>query len=58
MISSFFFQTPLYVKKGDTVTLDMWRCVSEKNVWYEWAVTTPHVLPIHNPKGRAYTIGL
>ncbi|VDH93166.1 type II protein arginine methyltransferase [Mytilus galloprovincialis] len=54
----FPIKTPLFLKKGDTVSVDIWRCVSEKNVWYEWAITKPQILPIHNPKGRSYTIGL
>ncbi|KAK3086104.1 hypothetical protein FSP39_013632 [Pinctada imbricata] len=49
---------PTYLKKDDTVEIHLWRRCSQKNVWYEWAVTQPQVLPIHNPKGRSYTIGL
>ncbi|KAL4219133.1 Protein arginine N-methyltransferase 5 [Mactra antiquata] len=51
-------KSPVYVRKGDKVVVDFWRCVSSKNVWYEWCLREPHVLPIHNPKGRSYTIGL
>lgn len=51
-------RTPLYLKKGCRVVVDFWRCVSSKNIWYEWCVREPQVLPIHNPKGRSYTIGL
>ena len=36
----------------------MWRCVTEKSVWYEWTMVRPQTLPLHNPKGRSYTIGL
>lgn len=54
----FPIKTPLYVKKNSRVVVDFWRRVSTKNVWYEWCVREPHVLPIHNPKGRSYTIGL
>lgn len=54
----FPIKTPMFLDKGCKVSVDIWRCVSEKNVWYEWCVTKPHVIPIHNPKGRAYTIGL
>lgn len=54
----FPIKTPMFLNKGCKVSVDIWRCVSEKNVWYEWCVTKPHVIPIHNPKGRAYTIGL
>ena len=27
-------------------------------VWYEWAMTAPHVTTIHNPNGRSYHVGL
>lgn len=51
-------QTPIYVEEGETVQLQMWRCVDARKVWYEWAVTSPDVSPIHNPMGRSYWIGL
>lgn len=54
----FPIKTPVYLKKGSRVVVDFWRRVSQKNVWYEWCVREPHVIPIHNPKGRSYTIGL
>ncbi|XP_069112607.1 protein arginine N-methyltransferase 5-like [Argopecten irradians] len=54
----FPIKTPQYLKKGETLSVDIWRCVSTKNVWYEWLVTKPRVIPIHNPSGRSYTIGL
>jgi type II protein arginine methyltransferase len=33
-----------------------WLCY--RQVWYEWALTSPSVSPIHNPNGRSYWIGL
>ncbi|XP_052816495.1 protein arginine N-methyltransferase 5-like isoform X2 [Mya arenaria] len=54
----FPIKTPMYLKVGDKVEVDFWRRVSEKNVWYEWSVRKPYPMPIHNPKGRSYTIGL
>lgn len=53
-----YFQTPVQLKAGDVVRLHMWRRVTRKEVWYEWTVSSPYPLPIHNPKGRSYTIGL
>nr|CAB3265173.1 protein arginine N-methyltransferase 5-like [Phallusia mammillata] len=50
--------TPISVKQGDVVNVNMWRCCSATKVWYEWAVTEPYTSPIHNPAGRSYTIGL
>ncbi|XP_062607204.1 protein arginine N-methyltransferase 5-like [Saccostrea cucullata] len=54
----FPIKTPVYVKKDDQVILHIWRSCTAKNVWYEWTMVEPTVLPIHNPKGRSYTIGL
>ena len=53
-----FFQEPMCLQKGDTLTVHFWRMCTSKNVWYEWCVTEPYVRPLHNPKGRSYTIGL
>lgn len=54
----FPIRTPVLVEEGDTIELHMWRCVSATKVWYEWAVTSPCVGPIHNPGGRSTWIGL
>jgi protein arginine N-methyltransferase 5 len=49
---------PIYVSEGECIEVRMWRCVSTTKVWYEWALTSPAVTPIHNPAGRSYWIGL
>jgi protein arginine N-methyltransferase 5 len=50
---------PLFVKKGDVVTVDMWRCTSPQKVWYTWAASTPDATsPLHNPNGRSQFVGL
>lgn len=54
----FPIRTPTYVRKGETIELDIWRCVSSKKVWYEWALASPARSPVHNPRGRSYWIGL
>ncbi|KAL3859783.1 hypothetical protein ACJMK2_009977 [Sinanodonta woodiana] len=54
----FPIRTPVYLKKDCRILVDFWRRCSPKNVWYEWTLREPQVLPIHNPKGRSYTIGL
>lgn len=48
----------MYVPKGSIVEVHFWRNVSRTKVWYEWAVTSPDVSPIHNVGGRSYWIGL
>ncbi|KAB7501407.1 Protein arginine N-methyltransferase 5 [Armadillidium nasatum] len=54
----FPLKEPIPVRCGDICEIHFWRCSSKKNVWYEWCVTSPVITPIHNPNGRAYTIGL
>ncbi|KAK6176914.1 hypothetical protein SNE40_015120 [Patella caerulea] len=54
----FPIKTPMYIKEGNTLVMDIWRRCTDKNVWYEWGVRSPYPIPIHNPKGRSYTIGL
>jgi len=46
----------VFLKKGEEVVVDFWRCEDKHKVWYEWAVPS-HYLPIHNPGGRSYFIG-
>ena len=50
--------TPVRVRQGDEIELHFWRINNGKNVWYEWTITKPVSLPIHNSNGRSYTIGL
>jgi len=51
-------QDPVYLRQGDKLVVHFWRLSNPKNVWYEWCLTEPVARPIHNPKGRSYTIGL
>ena len=50
--------TPLRVNAGDKVQVNVWRCVSDRKVWYEWNVSSPVVTKIQNSNGSAYWIGL
>ncbi|XP_037077517.1 protein arginine N-methyltransferase 5-like isoform X2 [Pollicipes pollicipes] len=54
----FPIREPMEVKRGERVEVSFWRLSNSRNVWYEWAVGSPRTLPIHNPNGRSYTIGL
>lgn len=54
----FPIRTPVYVETDQAIEFCVWRCVSTKKVWYEWAMTSPVKGPIHNPNGRSYWIGL
>mmetsp|Transcript_42788 Transcript_42788/g.56511 ORF Transcript_42788/g.56511 Transcript_42788/m.56511 type:complete len:112 (-) Transcript_42788:64-399(-) len=64
----FPIRTPLMVKRGQAIKVQIWRNNSNSKVWYEWAITLlesnapgAKVLqktPIHNTNGRGYSIGL
>lgn len=38
--------------------LHLSRCVADKKVWYEWAVSEPSVGPVNNVNGRSFSIGM
>ncbi|CAH8841351.1 unnamed protein product [Trichobilharzia szidati] len=54
----FPLEHPIYVNADSQVTLHLWRLVSSRYVWYEWAITEPHPTKIHNAAGHAYKIAL
>lgn len=51
-------QTPVQVEEGDVFELQVWRIVGPRDVWYEWAVSSPRSTPIHNANGHAFKMGL
>ncbi|KAI9988901.1 hypothetical protein PInf_022583 [Phytophthora infestans] len=57
----FPLRQPLRFHKGEEVVVNFWRLESNNRVWYEWSASSGdgkcHV-PIHNPNGRSYWIGL
>jgi protein arginine N-methyltransferase 5 len=54
----FPLRTPVGVRAGQTIEVDLWRATTDRKVWYEWAVAAPQTTPIHNPNGRSSYIGL
>uniref|UniRef100_T1JI27 Protein arginine N-methyltransferase n=1 Tax=Strigamia maritima TaxID=126957 RepID=T1JI27_STRMM len=54
----FPIKDPVPLTKGCEVDVHFWRCANKRSVWYEWLISKPHILPVHNPNGRSYTIGL
>ncbi|KAG9450145.1 hypothetical protein H6P81_010110 [Aristolochia fimbriata] len=54
----FPLRTPICVAPGNPLELHFWRCCSSTKVWYEWCVSSPYPLPIHNSNGRSYWVGL
>lgn len=51
-------RNPFRVPAGSTILASMWRRSSASKVWYEWTTSSPSALPIHNPNGRSYYVGL
>lgn len=54
----FPLRSPVHVRRGGVVVVDIWRCADKKRVWYEWALVSPAQSPLHNSAGRSYFIGL
>lgn len=53
----FPLRTPVHVREGQSLKSHWWRCHNDRKVWYEWVVSEPSPLPVHNPGGRSYYIG-
>jgi len=54
----FPLQVPMLLKKGDVLHSHWWRRHDAKQVWYEWTVSEPTPVAIHNAGGRSWAIGL
>ncbi|KAH7648297.1 Hs17p [Cryptosporidium bovis] len=56
----FYFpiNTPIRVKKGDKIDFSIWRKSTKYKVWYEWLVTNPSIVQIHNSNGKGYHMNL
>ncbi|KAJ5077211.1 protein arginine n-methyltransferase 5 [Anaeramoeba ignava] len=53
-----FFPLKTPIKNSSFISTDFWRVGSSNRIWYEWTVSSPVSLPIHNPNGRSTWIGL
>lgn len=51
-------QVPVFLRKGQAIRTHWWRRHDATKVWYEWSVSEPFPLPIQNPGGRSWSIGL
>lgn len=54
----FPIRNPVYLAAGTEIVCDFWRLTDSKKVWYEWTLSSPQALAIHNPNGRSWWIGL
>ncbi|EOA26669.1 hypothetical protein CARUB_v10022745mg, partial [Capsella rubella] len=48
---------PVQVHPNSPIEAHFWRCSDSKKVWYEWSVSQPTLLPIHNANGSSYSMG-
>ncbi|MEN2496025.1 MAG: Protein arginine N-methyltransferase 5 [Marteilia pararefringens] len=48
----FPIRVPVMVKKSDIIEFHIWRRNNNHHVWYEWTITSPIVLDIHNVNGE------
>lgn len=51
------FQEAVTLEANSKIKINFWRCCSSSQVWYEWTMVEPRILPIHNPSGRSFSIG-
>ncbi|KAK1444161.1 protein arginine N-methyltransferase PRMT5 [Babesia gibsoni] len=48
--------TPVYVKESQLIMIHVWRKHDVRRMWYEWALTLPHVTLVHNSNGCSHSI--
>lgn len=51
-------KTSMKLKKGDQLRLHFWRLSNNSKVWYEWSVSEPSAISIHNANARSYSMYL
>lgn len=54
----FPIHSPVFVPKKVPLTVNFWRLINNRQIWYEWSLSSPISTPIHNVNGRTYSIGL
>jgi len=54
----FPIRNPLFLPANSELVCDFWRLTDGKKVWYEWTISQPQAVPIHNSNGRSWWIGL
>lgn len=51
-------KSSMKLKKDEQLKLHFWRLSNSSKVWYEWSVSEPSAIPIHNPNARSYSMYL
>lgn len=51
-------KTSLTLKKDEQLKVHFWRLSDASKVWYEWSISEPNAMPVHNPNARSYSMQL
>lgn len=46
------------LKKDEQLKVHFWRLSDASKVWYEWSISKPNSMPVHNPNARSYSMQL
>lgn len=44
------------LKKDEQLKIHFWRLSDASKVWYEWSISEPNAIPVHNPNARSYSM--
>jgi len=51
-------QSTISLKKDEQLKVHFWRLSDASKVWYEWSISEPNAIPVHNPNARSYSMYL
>lgn len=51
-------RTPIFVKKGDSISVRVDRVSTQSRTWIQWTVLSPHCQPTNNANGSRHSVGL
>lgn len=51
-------KSSITLKKNEQLKVHFWRLSDASKVWYEWSISKPNAMPVHNPNARSYSMQL
>lgn len=51
-------KSSITLKKDEQLKVHFWRLSDATKVWYEWSISKPNAIPVHNPNARSYSMQL
>lgn len=51
-------KSSITLKKDEQLKVHFWRLSDASKVWYEWSISEPNAMPVHNPNARSYSMHL